>query len=153
MEPGDDLCLVLCMVWKKRDSLGQYDKFKYSFYVIGITKKVLNAPIEHQPEWKLILHQIINTVYVACWPRLCHLNSPKSSCSLISVSSYILCGKESNIHWIHWYCKCVLGTDLCSFVKSIWLSPSALLHGFVLLSCILFPSRSTSSLYSRCCIS
>lgn len=92
-------------------------------------------------------------MYVACWLRLYDLNSPKSSCSLISLTSYILCGKECNIHWIHWYSKCALGTDLCFFVKSIWLSLSARLHGFVLLSCILFPSCSTSSLYSLCCIS
>lgn len=31
MEPGDLLCLVLFMVLKKRDCLGQYDKIKYSF--------------------------------------------------------------------------------------------------------------------------
>lgn len=46
----------------------------------------------------------------------------------MSVSSYILHGKKNNKHWIHWYCKCVLGIDLCSFVKSIGHSPFALLH-------------------------
>lgn len=38
MGPGDDLSLVLFTVLKKRDSLGQYDKFKCSFYFIGMTK-------------------------------------------------------------------------------------------------------------------
>lgn len=68
-----------------------------------------------------------HTTLFVSWLRLYDWNSPKSSYSLMNVSSYILREKEGNKHWILWYCKCVLGTDLCFFVKSIWHLPSALL--------------------------
>lgn len=104
---------------------------------------MLNVPVKHQTEWKLTLHQV--ALPSVCWLRACRWNSPKSSYSLTSVSSYIPRGKESNKHWIHWYRKCALGADLCLFVNQFSIHP-LLSTGFVFLSCILFPSNSTSPL-------
>lgn len=53
------------MVLKKRDSLGQYNKFKYSLYIRGVKK--INVPIEHQTEWKLILYQVAQYILFAGW--------------------------------------------------------------------------------------
>lgn len=87
-----------------------------------------------------------HTALLVCWLRSCGSSSPKSSYSLMSVSSYIPHGKESNKHWIHWYCKCALGADLCLFVNQFSIHLLLSSTGFVFLSCILFPSNSTTSI-------
>ena len=119
------------MVLKKRDSVGQYDQFKYNFYLIKMKKnKCINWTSN-----RMEINSASSHVYSVLWllAEAVWLKFPYRLIELMSVSSYILRGKESSTHWIHGYCKCVLGMDLCSFVKSIGHSPSAFLRWICLI--------------------